>query len=76
MLKLIYQLLSVDSDSRAAAEVGNVSKPLKAKVVSLMDAVAKSLNAFTGSHEVHMQGDYLGICPDNPDEGVFLVLKN
>ena len=59
----------------AAAEVVNVSKPLKAKVVSLMDAVTKSLNAFTGSHEIHMQGDYLGICPDNPDEGVFLVAK-
>ena len=59
----------------AAAEVVNVSKPLKAKVVSLMDAVTKSLNAFAGSNEVHMQGDYLGICPDNPDEGVFLVLK-
>ena len=59
----------------AAAEMVNVSKPLKAKVVSLMDAVTKSLNAFTGSHEVHMQGDYLGICPDNPDEGVFLVAK-
>ena len=59
----------------AAAEVVNVSKPLNAKVVSLMDAVTKSLNAFTGSHEVHMQGDYLGICPDNPDEGVFLVAK-
>ena len=59
----------------AAAEVVNVSKPLKAKVISLMDAVTKSLNAFTGSHEIHMQGDYLGICPDNPDEGVFLVAK-
>ena len=59
----------------AAAEVVNVSKPLKAKVVSLMDAVTKSLNAFTGSNEIHMQGDYLGISPDNPDEGVFLVAK-
>ena len=59
----------------AAAEVVNVSKPLKAKVISLMDAVTKSLNAFTGSYEIHMQGDYLGICPDNPDEGVFLVAK-
>ena len=59
----------------AEAEAVNVSKPLKAKVVSLMDAVTKSLNAFTGSHEVHMQGDYLGICPDNPDEGVFLLAK-
>ena len=59
----------------AAAEVVNVSKPLKAKVISLMDAVTKSLNAFTGSHEIHMQGDNLGICIDNPDEGVFLVTK-
>ena len=59
----------------AAAEMVNVSKPLKAKVISLMDAVTKSLNAFTGSHEIHMQGDNLGICPDNPDEGVFLVAK-
>ena len=61
----------------AVANVGglNVSRPLKAKVVSLMDAVTKSLNAFTGSHEIHMQGDNLGICLDNPDEGVFLVAK-
>ena len=57
----------------AVAEVVNVSKPLKAKVISLMDAVAKSLNAFSGSHEIHLQGDNLGICPDNQDEGVFLV---
>ena len=59
----------------AVAEVVNVSKPLKAKVISLMDAVTKSLNAFTVSHEIHLQGDNLGICPDNPDEGVFLVAK-
>ena len=59
----------------AAAEVVNVSKPLKAKVISLMDAVTKSLNAFSGSHEIHLQGDNLGICPDNQDEGVFLVAK-
>ena len=59
----------------ANAEVLNVSRPLKAKVISLMDAVTKSLNAFTGSNEIHMQGDNLGICSDNPDEGVFLVLK-
>ena len=50
-----------------------MSKPLKAKVMSLMDAVTKSLNAFSGSHEIHLQGDNLGICPDNPDEGVFLI---
>ena len=59
----------------AAAEVFNVSKPLKAKVISLMDAVTKSLNAFPGRHKIHMQGDNLGICTDNPDEGVFLVTK-
>ena len=59
----------------AAAEVVNVSKPLRAKVISLMDAVTKSLNAFTGSHKIHMQGDNLGICTDNPDEGVFLLSK-
>ena len=59
----------------AAAEVVNVSKPLKAKVFSLMDSVTKSLNAFTGRHVVCMQGDNLGICTDNPDEGVFLVTK-
>ena len=59
----------------AAAEVVNVSKPLKAKVISLMDSVTKSLNAFTGRHVVYMQGDNLGICTDNPDEGVFLVIK-
>ena len=60
----------------AAAEMVNVSKPLKAKVISLMDAVTKSLNAFSGRHEIHMQGDNLGICTDNPDEGVFLIAKD
>ena len=53
----------------------NVSRPLKAKVLSLMDAVIKSLNAFAGSHEIHLQGDNLGICPDNPDEGALLLSK-
>lgn len=59
----------------APAEVVNVSKPLKAKALSLMDAVTKSLNAFAGRHEIHIQGDNLGICADNPDEGVFLLSK-
>lgn len=60
----------------AAAEVLNVSRPLKARVISLMDAVTKSLNAFAGRNEVHLQGDGLGICTDNPDEGVFLSAKD
>ena len=32
-----------------------------------------SLYAFSGSYEIHMHGDNLGICPDNPNEGVLLV---
>ena len=59
----------------AAAEVVNVSKPLKAKVFSLMDSITKSLNSFIGRHVVYMQGENLGICTDNPDEGVFLASK-
>ena len=59
----------------SVAEVVNVSKPLKAKVISLMDSVTKSLNSFTGRHVVYMQGENLGICTDNPDEGVFLTSK-
>lgn len=59
----------------SAAEVINVSKSLKARINSLMDAVTKSLNAFEGHNELHLQGEGLGICTDNPDEGVFLVAK-
>ena len=59
----------------ASTKVFNVSKPLEARVISLMDAVTKSLNAFIGRNEIHIQGDGLGICEDNPDEGVFLAQK-
>ena len=59
----------------AAVEVLNVSKPLKAHVFSLMDAVTKSLKAFTGRNEVHVEGVGIGIGADNPDEGVCLSAK-
>ena len=42
----------------------NITLGLTCKVISLMDFVTKGLNEITGSHELHLQGDNLGIVPD------------
>jgi len=51
----------------------NIQVSLVCSVYSLMDAVTKETNVITGTNEQHIQGENLGIDPDNADEGVTLV---
>ena len=46
---------------------------LTCAVAAVMDAVTKRLSEITGANRVLIQGQKLGISPDNPDEGVWLV---
>ena len=51
----------------------NVTLGLSCTVAAVMDAVTKRLSEITGSNRVLIQGQKLGISPDNPDEGVWLA---
>ena len=51
----------------------NVTLGLTCAVAAVMDAVTKHLSEITGTNRVLIQGQKLGISPDNPDEGVWLV---
>ena len=51
----------------------NVTLGLTCTVASVMDAVTKRLSEITGTDRVLIQGQKLGISPDNPDEGVWLA---
>ena len=51
----------------------NVTLGLACTVAAVMDAVTKRLSEITGTNRVLIQGQKLGISPDNPDEGVWLV---
>lgn len=66
---------ALDPLKSALAAVGaeNITLGLTCKVISLMDFVTKGLNEITGSHELHLQGDNLGIDTENIDEFVALT---
>ena len=51
----------------------NVTLGLTCTVAAVMDAVTKRLSEITGTNRVLIQGQKLGISPDNPDEGVWLA---
>jgi hypothetical protein len=51
----------------------NVTLGLTCTVAAVMDAVTKRVSEITGTDRVLIQGQKLGISPDNPDEGVWLV---
>ena len=51
----------------------NVTLGLTCMVAAVMDAVTKRLSEITGTKRVLVQGQKLGISPDNPDEGVWLA---
>ena len=51
----------------------NVTLGLTCSVAAVMDAVTKRVSEITGTDRVLIQGQKLGISPDNPDEGVWLV---
>ena len=51
----------------------NVTGGLSCRVYSAMDSVSKRLSEIAGTNRLLIQGLRLGISPDNPDEGVWLV---
>ena len=57
----------------AAVLPENITLGLSCTVAAVMDAVTKRLSEITGSNRVLIQGQKLGISPDNPDEGVWLT---
>ena len=57
----------------AAITPENITHGLVCSVGSVMDAVTKESSAITGTNRVLIEGVGLGIQPDNPDEGVWLV---
>ena len=57
----------------SAVSLENVTLGLTCTVAAVMDAVTKRLSEITGTNRVLIQGQKLGISPDNPDEGVWLV---
>ena len=57
----------------SAVLLENVTLGLTCTVAAVMDAVTKRLSEITGTDRVLIQGQKLGISPDNPDEGVWLV---
>ena len=57
----------------SAVRPENVTLGLTCTVAAVMDAVTKRLSEITGTDRVLIQGQKLGISPDNPDEGVWLA---
>ena len=57
----------------SAVRPENVTLGLSCTVAAVMDSVTKRLSEITGTNRVLIQGQKLGISPDNPDEGVWLV---
>ena len=57
----------------SAVQPENVTLGLTCTVFSAMDAVTKHLSEITGTNRLLIQGLKLGISPDNPDEGVWLI---
>ena len=73
--RLVATLRMLDPlKSKMAAEVPeNVTVGLKCTLSSAIDSVTKRSSEITGTNRLLIQGMRLGISPDNPDEGVWLV---
>ena len=73
--QLIATVRTLDPLKSAMSAVSpeNVTLGLTCTVASVMDAVTKRISEITGTDRVLIQGQKLGISPDNPDEGVWLA---
>ena len=73
--QLVATVRTLDPLRSAMSEVApaNITLGLTCTVAAVMDAVTKRLSEITGTNRVLIQGQKLGISPDNPDEGVWLV---
>ena len=73
--QLVATVRILDPLKRALASIipENVTNGLTCSVGAVMDSVTKRLSEITGSNRILIQGKRLGISPDNPDEGVWLM---
>ena len=73
--RLVTTLRMLDPLKSAIAEAvpENITGGLSCSIGSAMDAVTKKLSEITSTNRLLIQGRKLGISPDNPDEGVWLV---
>ena len=73
--QLVATIRTLDPLKGAMSAVSpeNVTLGLTCTVAAVMDAVTKHLSEITGTNRVLIQGQKLGISPDNPDEGVWLA---
>ena len=67
------QALDPLKSALAAVGADNITVGLTCRLGSLMDFVTKGLNEITGTHEVHIEGERIGIDTENLDEYVRLV---
>ena len=76
--RLVTTLRMLDPLKSALAKAvpENVAGGLSCSIASVMDAVTKKVSEISGTNRLLIQGRKLGISPDNPDEGVWLVDPN
>ena len=67
------QALDPLKSALAAVGADNITVGLTCRLGSLMDFVTKALNEITGSDEVHIEGERIGLDTENADEHVHLV---
>ena len=67
------QALDPLKSALAAVGADNITVGLTCRLGSLMDFVTKGLNEITGTHEVHIEGERIGIDAENADEHVVLL---
>ena len=73
--QLVVTVRTLDPLRSAIAAVApeNIIRGLTCIVAAAMDATTKRLSEITGTNRLLIQGQRLGISPDNPDEGVWLI---
>lgn len=72
-LAAVLRILKPFKDTIDAVVPENITSGISCILESAMDAVTKRLFEITGTNRLLIQGQRLGISPDNPDEGVWLA---
>ena len=72
-LAAVLRILKPFKDTIEAVVPENVTSGISCILGSAMDAVTRRFSEITGTNRLLIQGQRLGISPDNPDEGVWLA---
>ena len=72
-VKATVQALDPLKSALSAVGADNITVGLTCRVGSIMDSVTKQFNEITGTHEVHIEGEKIGINTENADEHVALL---